>query len=258
MSIHYYLTLFPMEAMVASQLDPQSFGAYMAVGSRKGSSERLIFIEVDGSKLKGHFDIDYAERRCVSHSDGRLKNSVYLSVYRALEIVPQEALGLLWLVTRDGRSLPLEISMYSDPEPWSGVALYQELCPARPLVVSALNPKHYAEFIVEETSKVTMPKIIFADLNIPELEGEKFTGNVGGFFDKILEHLKACIVDLKAGKGKLNKIVDRSASAYFNYQVIGRGLYVGSSDGKITFYAMPTREVLKKDYYDWGKSSLIF
>ncbi|MDT8297374.1 MAG: hypothetical protein RQ801_03655, partial [Spirochaetaceae bacterium] len=236
MDIHYYLTLYPMEAMIASQLDSEAFGAYMAVGNRKGSSERLIFVEVVEEKIADSFDIDYARRRCIQHSDGRLKNSVYLSVYRALEATPISALGLLWLTTKDGRSLALKQGAYTDLDPWTGTALYQELCPAHPLVVSALNPKHFAEYIVEDSSKVTMPSIFFAELGIPDLENPAFTGNVGGYFDHMLEHLNSCVADLKAGKGKMSKIVDRSADVVFNYQVIGRGLYISSNEDQLAFY----------------------
>ncbi len=258
MDIHYYLTLYPMEAMIASQLEPEAFGAYMSLGNRKGSAERLIFFEINEDKIGNVFDLEYARRRCVVHSDGRPKNSVYLSVYRALEAVPTDSLGLLWLITRDGRGLALPQGDYSDPLDWSGNALYQELCPAHPLVVSAMNPKHFAEYIVEDSSKVTMPAIFFADLAMPDLEGSDFTGNVGGYFDKMLEHLRACVMDLKTGKGKMSKVVDRSSAATFNYQVIGRGLYVGAADGGVVFYPMPSRETLKKKHYDWAKSALIF
>ncbi len=258
MSVHYYLTLFPMEAMIASQLEPAAFGSYMAIGNRKGSAERLMFIEVFESELGDSFDLDYARRRCVAHSDGRMKNSVYLSVYRALEAVPVDAFGALWLITKDGRSMSLEQSSYTDLDTWDGSALYQELCPAHPLIVSALKPKHFAEYIVEDSTKVTMPAIFFADLTIPDFDGDSFTGNIGGYFDKMMEHLKYCVTELKDGKGKLTKVVDRSSFAAFNFQVIGRGLYIGTSGGRLVFYPMPSREELKKKHYDWAKSASIF
>jgi len=247
-----------MEAMIASQLEPAAFGAYMAVGNRKGSAERLMFFEVLESEIGDNFDLEYARRRCVGHSDGRPKNSVYLSVYRALEAVPISAFGALWLVTRDGRSLSLEQGEYSETETWPGSALYQELCPAHPLVVSALKPRHFAEYIVEDSTKVTMPAIFFADLKIPEFDGRAFTGNTGGYFDKMMKHLENCVNELKDGRGKLTKVVDRSSSAAFNYQVIGRGLFIGASGGNLVFYPMPSRKVLKKEYYDWAKSASIF
>ena len=48
MSIHYYLSVFPMEALIASQLDPSLFATYMATGSKKGSQERIVFFEIEG------------------------------------------------------------------------------------------------------------------------------------------------------------------------------------------------------------------
>lgn len=258
MKIHYYLTLYPMEAMIASQLEPEAFGAYMAIGTRRGSSERLIFAEVRQEALGDAFDLDYARSRCTAHDDGTPKNSVYLSVYRALEAAPLNGLGLLHLVTKDGRSLAIEPAEYTDPEPWKGSALYQELCPARPLVVSSLKPRDFTRYIAEDSSMVTMPAVFFADLRMPEFTEDTYTGNVGGYFDGKLKHLEACLGELESVEGKMSKVVDRSASALFNYQVIGAGLYAGSGSAVPVFYPMPSRELLKEKHYDWGKSALIF
>ncbi|MCG8452801.1 MAG: hypothetical protein MI717_06450 [Spirochaetales bacterium] len=257
MSIHYYLTLHPMEALVASQLEPEVFGAYMAVGTEKGASEQLMFCEVEEDAVAASFDVEYAQRRCVPHSDGRLKNSVYLSVYRVLEAFNPARLGPLWLTTRDGRSLALTQGSYSDPNPWRGNGLYQELCPAHPLVVSSLNPKHFAQFLVSDSGKLALPAVFFADIAIPEEKGGDFTGNIGDYFDQKKTHLAACLADLEAGKGKLTKVVDRSSSSRFGYQVIGRGFYIGSQTGTLAFYPMLSREELKKHHYDWAKSALI-
>ena len=247
-----------MEALIVSQLAPEAFGSYMATGSRKGSAERLMFIEVDPEKLKGIFDTDYAEKCCIPHPDGSPKNSVYLSVYRVLESVPTDAMGTLWLITNDGRALALENTEYSDPDSWPGYALYQELCPAQPLVATTLQPKEFAAYIMEDSNKIKMPAIFFADLILPVLEDETYTGNIGGYFDKMKKHLKSCIDDLMQGKGKKSKVVDRSSIQVFNYQVIGRGLYVGSQNGRLLYYPMLSRDRLKKEHYDWGKSAMIF
>ena len=84
MSIHYYLSIFPLEALIASELDPEAFGVYMATGSRRGSSEQHVFIEV-GGKLGDSFDLAYAEKKCAAKGLERNKSSVYLSIYRSLE-----------------------------------------------------------------------------------------------------------------------------------------------------------------------------
>ncbi len=109
MKIHYYLTLFPVEALIASQLTPVQFGSYMATGSKKGSFENIIFIELTG-EFGDYFDWKYAHEKCVPHGNGNPKNSLYLSVYRTLEHIPFSVMDTLYLTTRDGRTLPLEKS----------------------------------------------------------------------------------------------------------------------------------------------------
>ncbi len=256
MTVHYYMTVFPMEALIASQLEPEQFGSYMALGSKKAAAEQLMFIEVAGG-FGSFFDWDFADRKCVPHSDGRLKNSLYLSTYRVLENVPLSAMGSLYLVTKDGRSLKLDKSEYKAPENWIGYALYREYAPMSPLAVSTLDPKNYGEYMTETGNKVHVPAIFFADLKIGNIDDIENSGNVGQIYDKNLAHLKDCITSLQSGKGKMTKIVDRSNFNSSFYQIIDNGFYVSGSEG-IGYYAMPTRDELKKLDYDWGKSALIF
>ena len=35
--MYYYVVFYPIEALIASQLEPKEFGMYMARGSKKGS-----------------------------------------------------------------------------------------------------------------------------------------------------------------------------------------------------------------------------
>ena len=256
MALHYYMTVFPMEALVASQLEPEHFASYMALGDKKAAAEQLIFVEVEGG-FGNFFDWDFAEKKCVPHSDGRLKNSLYLSVYRVLENVPLTAMGSLYLVTKDGRSLVLEKEEYSAPANWKGYALYREYCPMSPLAVSTLDPKNYGDHMTEKNNKVHVPTLFFADLKLGDVDNIEDSGNVGQIYDKNLEHLQSCVHVLQAGKGKMTKIVDRSNFNSSFYQIIDNGLYVSSKDG-IVMYSMPSRDELKKINYDWGRSALIF
>jgi len=257
MAIHYYFTVFPMEAMIASELEPEQFGSYMATGQKKkGSAEQLVFAEIT-KEFGDDFDWEYARKKCVSHHDGRKKNSVYLSVYRVLENIPVDALGSLYLTTMDGRTLKLEKGDYAHPAEWKGFALYKELCPVNPLVVSVNNPEKFAEYMTSPLSKVTVPAMVFADLKVVMPEDIKDSGNLGDEYDKNLDHLKACIDSLQDGKGKITKIVDRSYAGKFSYQIIETGIYIAARGG-IVLYAMPTREELKKIDYDWGRSANIF
>lgn len=256
MAIRYYFMAFPMEALVASELEPEHFASYMATGKTKSTAEALIFIEVKEGFGK-FFDWDYAKKKCVPHSDGRAKNSLYLSIYRTLENIPLEALGTLYLVTRDGRALPIEKSEYENPKEWRGYALYKELCPVNPLAVSALDPKKFGEYMTDKNNKVHIPKVLYADLKVVDFKDMKDSGNVGNIYDGNTEHLVNCIENLQSGKGKLLKVVDRSYAHKFGYQVIDKGIYIADDKG-IVMYPMPSREQLKEKWYDWGRSANIF
>jgi len=256
MAVHYYFMAFPMEALVASELEPDQFASYMATGKTKSSSEALSFIEIkDG--FGNHFDWIHAQKKCVPHTDGRPKSSLYLSIYRTLEHIPLDALGTLYLVTRDGRALPIEKQSYENPKEWLGYALYKELCPVNPLAVSSLDPKKFGEYMTDKNSKVHLPRIMFADLKVVDFDDMENSGNVGDIYDGNLQHLINCIENLRAGKGKLLKVVDRSYANRFGYQAIKDGIYVADQDG-IVMYRMPSEEALKKDWYDWGRSAMIF
>ena len=62
MSLNYYLSVFPTEALIASELGPDQFGAYMATGSKKGSAEQIIFFDLEGD-FDSVFDWDYAKEK---------------------------------------------------------------------------------------------------------------------------------------------------------------------------------------------------
>ncbi len=256
MAIHYYMTVFPMEALIASQLEPEQFASYMALGDKKAAAEQLMFVEVDGG-FGNFFDWTFAEKKCVPHSDGRAKNSLYLGVYRVLENIPLSAMGSLYLVTKDGRSLVLEKGEYKAPKDWKGYALYREYCPMSPLAVSTLDPKNYGDYMTDANNKVHVPAIFFADLKVGNIDDIENSGNVGQIYDKNLAHLRDCVHSLQAGKGKMTKIVDRSNFDSSFYQIIDNGLYIANKDG-ILMYSMPSKEELKKIGYDWGRSAQIF
>ncbi len=253
--IRYYLTVSPVEALIASQLTPEEFGCYMAVGSRKGSAEQLIFIEVEEG-FGDCFDWNFAKEKCTSHPDGKPKSSLYMSIYRVLENVPLKYMKSLFLTTQDGRTLELPRSEYVSPADWQGCALYKELCPVTPLVASPLSPGEFAKYLVNDTHKVQVPSIIFADIKILERDQLKDSGNVGTVSKLAIDHIHDCISQVARSGGKMTKTVDRSFNSKFTYQTIDKGIYAADSTG-IIFYPMPDIETLKQENYDWGRSAYI-
>ena len=111
MSKYVYLTCTP-EALVASMLPPQGFGLYLSTGTKKRNKGQTIFFEVDLSLIEKIIDLESLNKRCVAKEDGKPKSSVYLSVYRSLELIPVSALKSLYLTTDHGCVLELKRAPY--------------------------------------------------------------------------------------------------------------------------------------------------
>ena len=179
-----------------------------------------------------------------------------MSIYRVLENVPVKQMKSMFLVTQDGRTLELEKSEYVEPVDWKGCALYKEICPVIPLVASPLTPGDFSQYLLNDTHKVQVPAIVFADIRILERNNLKHSGNVGTVSKLAIDHIHDCIGQVALNGGKLSKTVDRSFSSQFTYQTIATGIYAADSTG-IVFYPMPDMEALKRDNYDWGRSAYI-
>lgn len=254
MEVHYYLSVNPLEALISSQLDPIQFGQYMSTGTKNGSYERIMFAEIEGEFGKD-FDWDYARERTVAHADGEPKHSVWLSVYRTLEHIDFSKLKSLYLTTKDGRSLEIPPQAYDATKADGEYYIYQELCPITPLVVSRLSPGEFSSYMTDTTNKVHVPKLVFADLKTVDPDDYENTGNIGGAYDRNLDHLRDCIRDVTSQEDKPNKNVERSVGG-FSYSVINRGVYFGEGENLVQ-YPMPDLEALRSKHYDWARSAMI-
>ncbi len=252
--MHFYLSLFPTQALIASQLDPRHFGTYMAIGKKNGSFERIIFIEIEGF-FGNDFDWNYAEEHCIAHDNGSPKNSVWLSVYRTLEYTPLSAMKSMFLVTKDGRTMEIVPAEYTPPTD-TNYYVYNELSPIDPLVVSRLEPHEFASYMTNPMVKVSVPKVVFADLKTINFDDLDATGNIGATYDHNLEHFRDCINAILDNPQKMNKNVERSHSSDFSYNIINRGIYIGEGRN-IVYYPMPRVDTLRQKHYDWARSAMI-
>jgi hypothetical protein len=251
-TVHLYLSLIP-EALIASMLSPEEFGTYYAVGSKKKASGQAIFFEVDPNFRSKYFRVQEGVARCVPHEDGAPKSSIYISVYRVLEHIDVNALGKLYLVTQDGRTLGLDASEVL-PTMSEGLHLYKEIAPVSPLIASRLNPVEFYDLIVRNpTSLVTLPGIVFTELRLGELADDPDMGEVGDLPYRNMDHLREILVDLKT-KPVATKMVDRTSPATFSYRTIKNGLFVGN-ESKMVYYPMPSSDELRVSNYRWWRSA---
>jgi hypothetical protein len=253
MAVHLYLSTIP-EALIASMLDPQDFGSYYAVGTEKKARGQAQFFSVDRGLKSDYFPLSEVESRCVAHPNGQPKHSLYLSIYRVLEHVPLEAIGSLYLATRDGRVLEIpparELPVFD-----MGFRMYQEICPVSPRVVSGLDPAEFCAFMTDPGRSIHVPKILIAELSIGELAQNPGTGSVRDLPYSNIEHLRACVAELRHGAGKSTKTVDRVAQPDFPYRMLEKGFFLG--DGKVVrYYPMPSEHELQTTHYLWWRSAL--
>jgi hypothetical protein len=252
--IYYYVTLFPTEALIASMLTPEQFGAYMATGYKSGSHEQLIFVRLNG-EFGNEFDWAYARKNTIPHEDGQPKHSLYLSIYRVLERIPLEQFGNLCLTTSDGRTLELESSPIPESLPADPYYLYQDLCPVTPLVISAFPPDQFGRYMVSEDVKIHLPALCFCDLRVIDINDPINTGNIGPMYDRNIGHLNECIRAVTE-RGKQTKMLERTFAGRFTFQIIRSGFAIFNQTGNV-WYKMPDREELLRKHYNWGYSAMI-
>ena len=252
MKIHLYLSLNP-EALIASHLPPEEFGAYLAVGTQKYSRGQAMFFEVDPDVRSDYAPFQNIEARCLPHLDGSPRRSTYLSIYRVLEHVPMAALGQLHLATHDGRVL----SLGAAPLPQTVdrcFHMYQEFCPVTPRVVSSLDPAEFCARLTDPAQPVTVPKIAFAELSLGQLAGDIDSKDVGNLPYSGIQHLRECLRELTRKPGKPTKVTVRNVRDDVLYRTVQGGFYAGQGR-EIKHYPMPSAAELESAHHEWWRSA---
>lgn len=249
---HLYLPLVP-ESLVASMLSPEEFGAYLAVGSTSHYRGQAVFFEVDPAFRSDHFPLDLVPGQCVPHKDGRLKNSLYLAIYRVLEHIPVSALGDLHLATDDGRVLTLKKQPYQ-AEVNRTLHLYQEFGPVHPCVASTLNAEEFCQFVTSPDESLRLPRVVFSELILRDLANDPESGRIGELPYDHIDHLRSGLMELDGQDEKKNKIIFRRIQSDFFFRTIRNGFFVGDQN-EMSYYPMPSTEELNGEHYDWWRSA---
>jgi len=248
-----YLTATP-EALIGSMLPPAEFGAYLSTGTKKMNKGQAIFFEVDLNQIEHLIDMESLNRRCVPGSTGIPKRSVYLSVYRVLEMIPLSALKSLYLTTDHGQTLQLNKAAYDQrTEIRENLRLYQELCPVSPMVASQLAPSAFLKKLTDGSTPIVLPKLFFVDLKLGELATNPLKGSVDNLPYPNTGHLRDCLEILTSEVEKPMKTVLRIYSGTLLYRTIERGFYIGSKD-EIIYYPYPSLTELEKINYEFFRA----
>ena len=248
-----YLASTP-EALIASMLPPAEFGLYLSTGTKKRNKGQVIFFEVDLGQIETLIDMESLNRRCVAKEDGKPKSSVYLSVYKTLEMIPLSALKSLYLSADNGSVLELKKTSYNNSKEVHGkLHLYQELCPVTPLVASELSPSAFMKKLTDGSTPIVLPKLFFVDLKLGELASNPLKGSAEFLPYPNIGHLRDCLEILRGEYEKHMKTVQRIYSGSLLYRTIESGFYIGSKD-EIIHYPYPTMSEIENTNYEFFRS----
>lgn len=171
---------------------------------------------------------------------------------RVLEHIPLTAMGPLYFVARDGRSLG--VSKIPTQLNESGLHLYFELAPTRPAVVSSLGPLDYLHLMMGRRDGFQgIPAIAFAELNLGRLSDDPEKGSGDDLPYENLPHLRSCLQDVKT-KQIASKMFNLSGGQILSFRMVRHGVFVGNATEGLCLYPLPTMPELRRDHYDWWRS----
>ncbi len=248
-----YLTAIP-EALIASMLPPKDFGEYLSTGTKKMNKGQAIFFEVDLSQIENLIDVESLNKRCVPKSDGSPKSSVYLSVYKVLELIPLSALKSLYLTSDNGYTLELKKSPYDESVEGSAkFHLYQELLPVNPMIASTLTPIEFLKKLTNGSTPIVLPKLFFVELQLGDLAFDPHKGTTDYLPFTNIRQLRDCLEVLDDKYVKQMKTVQRFFSGSLLYRTIAKGFFIGAKD-EIIYYKFPSLSELEETDYAFYRS----
>jgi hypothetical protein len=255
---HLYMIVFPINALVSSQLPPREFAQHYTIGSPRHFEGKVIFAEVDIAFREPYFPIDEYLEKTVPHEDGSPKRTKFISSYGVLEHVSFNAMRSLYLVTTNGHALELTAQPYTAENAPGVIRIYQELTPITNLIASRLDQRSFGRYITTESRAKGAPKVCFTQitLNIEEFLAASRKSNI--ISSPIPEYnpyrLLDCLSELEKDPSKLVKTISLSTVLHnVSYRQLRHGFWFFAENGEMLFYGMPSIHDLEDKYYDWWK-----
>lgn len=254
---HLYMIVSPINALVASQLEPDKFGEHYTIGSAKHFSGKVIFAELDINYRTEGIDIQDYLNRTVPHEDGSPKKTKFICSYNVLEHITLDAIDKLYLCTTNGKVLPLTAAEFDQVKKPSTIRLYQEVTPLENFVACNLEHIEFGRYITRETKSKGAPKICFTQIDFDldkflEIHKNKDIFNIElpnvnpyRFYD--------CIMELKNNPGKRTKTISLGGIlGDISYKLLRHGFWFIDGD-ETKFFPMPCVADLEDKYYYWWK-----
>ncbi|MHC1736762.1 MAG: hypothetical protein AB9882_01980 [Ignavibacteriaceae bacterium] len=252
-----YMIVFPINALVASQLNPHQFAEHYTVGSAKHYRGKVIFAEIDIKFRDAYFEIDNYLAQTVPHENGQPKKTKFISSYAVLEHMDLKAIKNLFLVTPNGKALKIKPTKYTARNEPGMVRVYQEIAPLTNLVASTLDQRSFGKFITTGTKSKGCPKLFFTQYELNVTEFLKHNQNRDLLHSPIPDsnprRLFEFLLELKENPEKKTKTISLSSTLLeASYLLIRHGFWFAYGE-EMVFFPMPTLKQLENEYYDWWK-----
>ena len=256
---HLYMIVFPVNALVASQLTPAEFALHYTTGSAKHFKGKVIFVEIDINYRHLYFDIDHYLSLTVPHPDGKPKKTKFISSYAVLEHVDLSAMKELYLVTANGKSLEIKAKPYTAVNEPGMVRIYQEITPLSNLVASTIDQRAFGKYITSETKSKGAPKVCFTqyEFNIEDFfaKNKNTTIPYSPIPETNATRLLEYLTEIKSHPDKKTKTLNLNTTLLnAPYSLIRHGFWFAAGNEMI-FYPMPSQEELQQHHYQWVKHS---
>jgi len=252
-----YMIVFPINALVSSQLNPHQFAEHYTVGSAKHYRGKVIFAEIDINFRDPYFDIDHYLEHTVSRPNGQPKKTKFICSYGVLEHMDLKAIKALYLVTPNGKALQIDAAPYEARNEPGMVRIYQEITPLTNLVASTLDQRSFGKYITKGTKSKGCPKLFFTQYELNVAEFLKYNQNRDLMHSPIPDsnpqRLFDFLLELKENPEKKTKTISLSSTLLeASYQLIRHGFWFAAGE-ELVFFPMPTAQQLESHYYDWWK-----
>jgi hypothetical protein len=253
---HLYMVVFPINALVASQLAPDQFAEHYTIGSSKHFRGKVIFAEIDINYRDPYFKIDHYLGLTVPHEDGTPKRTKFVKSYGVIEHIDFKALKDLYLVLPNGKCLPLKQQPYTAVNEPGLVRVYQGITPLTAMVASTLDQRSFAKYLAQSESKGA-PSFCFTqyEFNVEEFLKQNANREMmhSPFPDTNPRRLYEYIMELRGHPEKQTKTVSlNSAFGETSFSLIRHGFWFATK-GETLFFPMPSQEQLNNEYYYWWK-----
>jgi len=254
---HLYQILYPHQALVASQLNPEAFARHYLIGSIRHYTGKLVFAKIDINFRDPYFDIEEGLRQLVPHRDGSPKRTKFISSYRVLEHMNFDCIESLFLSTAEAHVLELKAQEYDKVHQPGFLRTFAEIAPLSMLVMSPMDMREFGRYITQPNNAKGCPKLFYTqiELNVDEFltsfENNPFMPAPFPFLHP--SKLRDAILQMKSDTTKQTKGLALSCPLdQISFKSIRHGFMFASQD-KYKFFPMPSLHELETSHFRFWK-----